>query len=111
LQALLDDQGPGGMTITNQTLVVKAPCISVLAQSAGLAQSQNDASPLVVVECLQRFKLAALLAEPGQLAVDVEAEAAHVLLAHQEALVVWLLIPQQTLTALHLKPYACAQHA
>jgi hypothetical protein len=59
-------------------------------------------APLVVVKCLQRFELAALLAESGELTVDIEAQAAHVLLTHQEALIIRFLIPQETLTAFHL---------
>lgn len=58
--------------------------------------------PLVVLKCINRFKFAALLAEPGHLPIDVQAEAAHVVLTYKEALVVCFLIPQQTLASLNL---------
>lgn len=63
----------------------------------------SSGSPLVVIKRLERFKLAALLAEAGQLAVDVQAEAPHVLLTHAEALVVRFLVCQEPLAALHLR--------
>lgn len=70
---------------------------------AAAAPPSTSGSPLVVIKRLERFKLAALLAEAGQLAVDVQAQAAHVLLTHAEALVVRLLICQEPLAALHLR--------